>query len=406
MFMMREKNGDGNRVCDLYLRCVRPERMTSKRFHPGPAPAKPILHMSLDKKLEETLARVEKGGAPEVPREERRERASSSPASASPGSSMPGSFVEDAALANALDAELPADGVITGIGDASTAAPCAIMANDSTVKAGSWGARTVEKILRIQETARDAPRARSSTWSTRPARASPIRSTCSPAAAARGASSTTRCSCRAGAADLPALRPVGGGRRVHPGVLRRRLHGRQERQHVPRLAAHGRDGHRREGDARGDGRRAMHCSVSGCGDVLVKTEEEAIAFAQRYLALLAAELRASRRRVRRRAPPKPSGKRIDEIIPADENKPFDMMRGHRRDHRRGQLLRDQEALRARDRHRLRAHRRARRRHRRQPAEVARAACSSSTRPTRRRASSGCATRSTCRCSTSPTCPAS
>ena len=27
------------------------------------------------------------------------------------------------------------------------------MANDSTVKAGSWGSRTVEKILRIQETA-------------------------------------------------------------------------------------------------------------------------------------------------------------------------------------------------------------------------------------------------------------
>lgn len=27
------------------------------------------------------------------------------------------------------------------------------MANDSTVKAGSWGARTVEKIIRIQETA-------------------------------------------------------------------------------------------------------------------------------------------------------------------------------------------------------------------------------------------------------------
>ncbi|MFP3473131.1 carboxyl transferase domain-containing protein, partial [Micrococcus sp. SIMBA_144] len=28
-----------------------------------------------------------------------------------------------------------------------------VMANDSTVKAGSWGARTVEKIIRIQETA-------------------------------------------------------------------------------------------------------------------------------------------------------------------------------------------------------------------------------------------------------------
>src|SRR5699024_11234606 len=28
-----------------------------------------------------------------------------------------------------------------------------ILANDSTVKAGSWGKRTVEKIIRIQETA-------------------------------------------------------------------------------------------------------------------------------------------------------------------------------------------------------------------------------------------------------------
>src|ERR671938_358883 len=64
-----------------------------------------------------------------------------------------GSFVEDGALANALDAELPADGVVTGIGSVGGRA-VAVMANDSTVKAGSWGARTVEKILRIQETAR------------------------------------------------------------------------------------------------------------------------------------------------------------------------------------------------------------------------------------------------------------
>jgi acetyl-CoA carboxylase carboxyltransferase component len=31
----------------------------------------------------------------------------------------------------------------------------ALMANDSTVKAGSWGPGMVERILRIQETARD-----------------------------------------------------------------------------------------------------------------------------------------------------------------------------------------------------------------------------------------------------------
>ena len=42
--------------------------------------------------------------------------------------------------------------MVTGIGRVH-GRPVAIMANDSTVKAGSWGARTVEKILRIQETA-------------------------------------------------------------------------------------------------------------------------------------------------------------------------------------------------------------------------------------------------------------
>src|SRR4051812_15105161 len=61
-------------------------------------------------------------------------------------------FVEDGLYANATSADLPADGVVTGIGRVH-GRPVAIMANDSTVKAGSWGARTVEKIVRIQETA-------------------------------------------------------------------------------------------------------------------------------------------------------------------------------------------------------------------------------------------------------------
>src|SRR6266536_4455878 len=61
-------------------------------------------------------------------------------------------FVEDGLLANAGAADLPADGVVTGVGRVH-GRPVAIMANDSTVKAGSWGARTVEKIIRIQETA-------------------------------------------------------------------------------------------------------------------------------------------------------------------------------------------------------------------------------------------------------------
>src|SRR5467141_4704831 len=63
-----------------------------------------------------------------------------------------GSFVEDGLFANVLAEELPADGVVTGLGTID-GRQVAVMANDPTVKAGSWGARTVEKILRIQETA-------------------------------------------------------------------------------------------------------------------------------------------------------------------------------------------------------------------------------------------------------------
>src|ERR1051325_8424290 len=63
-----------------------------------------------------------------------------------------GSFVEDGLLANAMAEDLPADGVVTGMGRID-GRPVCVMANDPTVKAGSWGARTVEKIVRLTETA-------------------------------------------------------------------------------------------------------------------------------------------------------------------------------------------------------------------------------------------------------------
>ncbi len=72
-----------------------------------------------------------------------------------------GSFVEDGQLANAQagaaagfapGAGLPADGVVTGRGQVD-GRPVVVIANDPTVKAGSWGARTVEKIVRATETA-------------------------------------------------------------------------------------------------------------------------------------------------------------------------------------------------------------------------------------------------------------
>ena len=75
------------------------------------------------------------------------------------------SFVEEGRFANSFKggdafeqqeggpyAGMPSDGVITGTGRVD-GRPVAVIANDSTIKAGSWGPLTVEKILRQQEQA-------------------------------------------------------------------------------------------------------------------------------------------------------------------------------------------------------------------------------------------------------------
>ena len=61
-----------------------------------------------------------------------------------------GSLVEDGLLANNQGDDLPADGVVTGSGRVG-GRPVYVVANDPTVKAGSWGARTVEKMVRATE---------------------------------------------------------------------------------------------------------------------------------------------------------------------------------------------------------------------------------------------------------------
>ena len=60
------------------------------------------------------------------------------------------SFVEDGELAHALEPGYPADGVVTGRGLVD-GRPAVVIANDPAVKAGSWGARTVEKMVRATE---------------------------------------------------------------------------------------------------------------------------------------------------------------------------------------------------------------------------------------------------------------
>jgi acetyl-CoA carboxylase carboxyltransferase component len=67
----------------------------------------------------------------------------------------------------------------------------------------------------------------------------------------------------------------------------------------------------------------MHCSVSGCGDFLCASEEEAIRAARAYFALMP----GSHLELPPAAPPRPPrpGPPLDQVIPQDQNRAFDMM---------------------------------------------------------------------------------
>jgi acetyl-CoA carboxylase carboxyltransferase component len=277
--------------------------------------------MSFDRKLDEVIATVEKGGAPKYHAKnaeqgklfarERLRRLLDE-----------GSFVEDWKLANNGEAELPSDGVITGVGKVE-GRTVAVMANDSTVKAGSWGRRTVEKIIRIQETARglrcpllylvDSAGAR-------------ITDQVEMFPGRRGAgkifynevhlSGWVPQVCllfgpsAAGGAYIPAFCDivvmVDGNASMYLGSPRMAEMVIGEKVTLEEM-----------------GGAKMHCSVSGCGDVLVKTEDEAIAAAKDFLRFLPSCF-AEPPPIAPAREPRSSGKRIEEIIPADQNKPFDM----------------------------------------------------------------------------------
>src|SRR5580693_1215683 len=196
-----------------------------------------------------------------------------------------GSFVEDAALANNLDPELPADGVVTGTALVA-GRPVAIMANDSTVKAGSWGKRTVEKILRIQETALGLRVPMLYLVDSAGAR---ITDQIEMFPGRRGAgrifynqvqmSGQVPQVCllfgpsAAGGAYIPAFCDVvimvDGNASMYLGSPRMAEMVVSEKVTLEEM-----------GGAR------MHCSVSGCGDVLAKDEHDALTSARRYLSYL------------------------------------------------------------------------------------------------------------------------
>src|SRR5215469_13211869 len=232
-------------------------------------------------------------------------------------------FVEDGLYANATAADLPADGVVTGIGRVH-GRPVAIMANDSTVKAGSWGARTVEKIIRIQET---AARLRLPLFYLVDSAGARITDQIDMFPGRRHAGRIFANQVRlsgavpqicllfgpsaAGGAYIPAFCDV-----VFMGDKNASMY-----LGSPRMAEMV-IGEKVTLEEMGGAR--MHCEVSGCGDLLAKDEKECIAAARDYLSYLP-QRAGEQPDVAASRPPKSSGKGIDEIVPADENKAFDMM---------------------------------------------------------------------------------
>ncbi|MGP4075215.1 acyl-CoA carboxylase subunit beta [Halobacillus sp. K22] len=230
--------------------------------------------------------------------------------------------IEDAFFANNQDDKLPADGVVTGIGKINGEQVC-VMANDSTVKAGSWGARTVEKIIRIQETAMKLQLPMLYLVDSAGAR---ITDQVDMFPNRRGAGrifhNQIKLSGRvpqvcllfgpsaAGGAYIPAFCDivvmVDGNASMYLGSPRMAEKVIGEKVSLEEM-----------------GGAKMHCSVSGCGDVLAKDEKEAISFARKYMSYFPSNYRKS--------PPKKESidpvafeKSIEELIPENQNAPFDM----------------------------------------------------------------------------------
>ena len=243
------------------------------------------------------------------------------------------------------------------------------MANDPTVKAGSWGPKTVEKILRIQERALSLELPMIYLVDSAGAR---ITDQVQMFPGRRGAGRIFHNEVKMsgpGAAGLRALRPLGRRRRLHPGLLRRRDHARRQRLDVPRLAADGRDGDRRGGHAsRRWAARGCTPSVSGCGHFLVEDRRGGDRARQATTSPTCRRAGARSRPRRRRPSPTPSA-RPSEVVPADEKTPFDIRDLIEALVRRRLVLRGPRPLGEGAGRRLRAARRPRDRDRRQPAEA-------------------------------------
>jgi acetyl-CoA carboxylase carboxyltransferase component len=233
----------------------------------------------------------------------------------------PESFAEEALLANWDSEGLGADGVVTGLALISGRTVC-LMANDPTVKAGSWGPKTVEKILRIQERALKLELPMIYLVDSAGAR---ITDQVQMFPGRRGAGrifyNEVRLSGKvpqvcvlfgpsaAGGAYIPAFCDVvimrDGNASMYLGSPRMAEMVIGEKVTLEEM-----------------GGAKMHTGVSGCGHFLVESDADAIDLAQRYLSYMP----TSWRETAPAAPPaEPGGeRRPSEIVPDDEKTAFDV----------------------------------------------------------------------------------
>jgi acetyl-CoA carboxylase carboxyltransferase component len=233
----------------------------------------------------------------------------------------PGSFAEESLLANWEQDGLGADGVVTGLGTVA-GRPVAVMANDPTVKAGSWGPKTVEKIIRIQE---QALRHRVPMVYLVDSAGARITEQVQMFPGRRGAGRIFHTQVKlsgvvpqvcalfgpsaAGGAYIPAFCDVvimrDGNASMYLGSPRMAEMVIGEKVTLEEM-----------GGAR------MHTGVSGCGHFLVSSDEDGIDLVKRYLSYFPSSFEQEPPTAPPAAPA--SDASLRDLIPADENKAFDM----------------------------------------------------------------------------------
>lgn len=234
-----------------------------------------------------------------------------------------GTWVEEGLFANCSAGDLPADGVITGfakVGGRSVG----ILANDSTVKAGSWGWRTVEKMIRLLE---EASKLHIPVYYLIDSAGARITDQLEMFPGRRGAGKIFNLQCRlsghvpqicvlfgpsaAGGAYIPAFCDVvimvEGNASMYLGSPRMAESVIGEKVTLEEM-----------GGAR------MHCSVSGVGDVLAANEDEALELAKTYLGYMPQSFDAPASKGTARPPRE--ALEMEKILPESDARAYDMMK--------------------------------------------------------------------------------